>query len=85
MRTYDVAVTCKLSGKKLTKNFPYDEPESLEEGIEMDGEDKVIRTWLNERKTNFQDKMRKEMLKAMEKALLRKIKEAGLSLEDIEI
>ena len=85
MRTIKVSVTCKLAGKKFTREFDYDEPESLEEGIEMDGEEKLIKTWLNERKTNFQDKKRKEMLTAIEKAYLAKIKEAGLSLEDIEI
>lgn len=62
-KTIKVTVTAKIGGLKKTSTFDYSEPADFEEAIEMDGEDKAFKTYLNERKTNFQDQKRREMIK----------------------
>jgi len=63
MKSYEIEVKAKIGSMIIPKKVNYDEPEDFAEGIEMDGEDKAFKTYLNERKTNFMDKIRREILK----------------------
>ena len=47
----------------IPKKVNYDEPEDFAEAIEMDGETKAFKTFLNERKTNYMDTIRRDILK----------------------
>jgi len=79
MKTIKVSVKAKMGKLEKMQEFSYDEPENFEEAIEMDGEAKAMKTYLNERKTNFQDKKRREMLDAMTKGV------ADLAKENPEV
>ena len=62
MITEKVRVKAKIGALVIEKEYDYDRPEDFEEAIEMDGEAKALKTYLNERKTNFQDKKRKGII-----------------------
>ena len=80
MNTIKVSVKAKVGTLETTKEFDYKEPEDFAEAIEMDGETKAFKTFLNERKTNFQDKMRKQMVKDLTERIAAKMKELGMEL-----
>jgi hypothetical protein len=87
MRTIQVSVKAKLKGTDIenTQTFNYDEPDDFAEAIEMDGEKEAFKTFLNERKTNFQDKMRKKMEEAMGKKIAALIKNDAAIKEALNI
>lgn len=85
MKTYQITVKAKIGGLQLpNKEFSYEEPEDFEEGIEMDGEQKALKLYLNERKTQTMDKYRKKMVADFTKALgnlsADKLREFGLDI-----
>jgi hypothetical protein len=80
MRTIKVSVKAKVGKLEKTKEFDYDEPEDFAEAIEMDGEVKAFKTFLNERKTNFQDSMRKKMVDDITKKVMDKLKELDIEI-----
>ena len=62
---------------KVVWSGDYSYPENLEEAIEVDGEDKVMKVYLMERYTNFLDARRREATtNAIPKVLLDKVKDA---------
>ena len=78
-------INAKIGALSLpAKTMDYERPKDFEEAIEMDGEQKAFKTYLNERKTNFMDKERKKMIKAFSVALGKmnpdKLREAGLDI-----
>lgn len=80
MRIIKVDVKAKVGNIEKTQTFDYQEPEDFAEAIELDGEKEAFKIFLNERKTRFQDKMRKEMLSNLTKAIQKKLQELGISL-----
>jgi predicted ArsR family transcriptional regulator len=80
MRTIKVSVKAKVGKLEKTKEFDYDEPSDFAEAIEMDGEREAFKTFLNERKTNFQDKMRKKMVDDITKKVMDKLKELDIEI-----
>jgi len=80
MKTEKVKVTVKLGNIQKTESFDYEYPENFEEAIEMDSEAKAMKTYLNERKTNFQDKHRREMLSELTASIQKKLEELGIEL-----
>ena len=63
MKTYEIEVKAKIGSLVIPKKVNYNEPEDFAEAIEMDGETKAFKTFLNERKTNYMDKIRRDILK----------------------
>jgi len=59
--------------------YDYQEPEDFAEAIEMDGEATAFKVYLNERKTRFQDKMRKSMVEELTTDIQKKLEELGIS------
>jgi len=54
----------EVKAKKLViegSPFPYSYPESLEEALTADGEDKVYKLYIQQRKIRFMDSKRKEV------------------------
>lgn len=80
MKTEKVKVTVKLGNIQKTESFDYEYPENFEEAIEMDGETKAMKTYLNERKTNIQDKHRRKMLSELTASIQKKLEELGIEL-----
>ena len=80
MRTIKVSVKAKVGTLQTSKEFDYDEPSNFEDAIEMDTEKVAFKTYLNERKTNFQDKMRKQMVKDLTDKIAEKMAELGIEL-----
>jgi len=80
MKTEKVKVTVKLGNIQKTESFEYEYPENFEEAIEMDGETKAMKTYLNERKTNIQDKHRRKMLSELTASIQKKLEELGIEL-----
>ena len=80
MKKEMVKVTAKVGKIEKSKSFEYEYPENFEEAIEVDGESKAMKTYLNERKTNFQDKKRKEMVEQITKLIAEKFAEMGIEI-----
>ena len=80
MKTIKVSVKAKVGKLEKTASFDYDEPETLEEAIEADGKNDLFKTYLIKRKTNFQDKQRRDMVDKMTKAIQKKLEELGIEL-----
>jgi hypothetical protein len=84
MKTQKVRVVAKLGAIKLERQFDYEEPETLEEAVDMDGDSRVMSLYLNERKTTVQDKQRRKMLSAITKKIAEappeKLRELGLDI-----
>ena len=83
--TESVTINAKIGALSLpAKTMDYERPKDFEEAIEMDGETKAFKTYLNERKTNFMDKERKQMIKDFSSALGKispdKLREMGLQI-----
>jgi hypothetical protein len=85
MKTQKVRVVAKLGAIEVKRHFDYDEPETLEEAVDMDGDSKVMSLYLTERKTTFQNKQRRKMLSAITKKIAEappeKLQELGLDIE----
>ena len=75
-----VDVKCKFGKFEKTVIMDYTEPENFEEAIEMDGEKKAFSIYLNKRKTNHMDKIRKKEVTAMQETIMEKMKEMGIEL-----
>lgn len=60
MATTHQNVEIKSKGQLLGA-FEYVEPDSLAEGVQMDGEEKVFSLYKQKRKTNWMDAKRKEL------------------------
>ena len=74
------ATTGRGKDKKVLWSGEYHEPMDLEDGIAMDGEDTVIKTWKSERYTNFLDAKRREATtNSIPKELLGKVREVWKS------
>jgi len=58
MQTETVEIKSKGS---VLDTFEYDAPESLEEAIDVDTEEKVLKFYLMKRKSNFMDGKRREL------------------------
>ena len=80
MKTIKVSVKAKVGKLEKTKEFDYDEPETLEEAIEEDSKETLFKTYLIKRKTNFQDKQRKDLVDKMTKAIQKKLEELGIEI-----
>ena len=80
MKKIKVSVKAKVGSIEKTETYDYNEPDNLAEAIEVDTESKVFKTYLNKRKTNFQDEKRKDLVEALTNAILAKMKELGITL-----
>lgn len=85
MKKTTITVKAKIGKLALpSKEFDYEEPENLEEAVEIDKEPKIMKLYLNERKTQQMDKHRKKMVDTFTKALgemsAEKLKEFGLDI-----
>jgi len=78
MREMKVKVTTKVMGQEFTDYIDYTEPESLEEAVDIDGDDNVLKVYLVKRKTNFQDKARKAKTAEIEQKLAKLFKSGKL-------
>jgi len=81
MKTYEIQIKCKVGKFEKTVTSSYDEPEDWQEACKMDGsEKKAFSTYLNKRKTNEMDKIRKDEVKAMQEKIIAKMQELGIEL-----
>jgi len=58
MQTSHVEIKSK---GEIIGEFDYEFPDSLEEGLEVDGEEKVYNLYIQKRKINFMDAKRREL------------------------
>lgn len=83
MKTEDVSVKSKkveIEGSP----FPYEAPETMEEALAVDGEEKILSLYLQQRKIRFMDAKRKEVTGGgIPKTLLNMIKAKNLSEEKL--
>jgi len=80
MKKLTVDVKCKFGKFEKTVVMDYDEPEDFAEAIEVDGEKKAFSIYLNKRKTNHMDVIRKKTVSEMQETVLAKMKEMGIEL-----
>ena len=82
MKSIKVQVKAKVGTIVATKEFDYNEPESWDEAIELADGDEAgeFKRYLNERKTNFQDGHRKQMVTDLTKRIAAKMAELGITL-----
>ena len=70
MKKMQVSINGKDAlGRPFSIQKPYQEPENWKEACSMDTEQKAFKIFLNERKTNFQDKERKQELARINKQI----------------
>jgi len=76
MKTKDATVKVgKGDAQRTVWTGKYTYPETLEEAVEVDGEDKIMKVYLVKRYTNFLDvERRKAMTNAIPKVMLDKIR-----------
>jgi len=80
MKDLTIKIKCKVGKFEKTIEAPYQEPETWQEAIEMDTEPKAFATYLNKRKTNEMDKIRKKEVAKMQETLIAKMQELGIEL-----
>ena len=79
--TIIIKATSKMN-KAIKQEIPteYQWPETWQEAIEMDGsEAKAFKTYLDERKTNFMDKIRNKAVKSMDSKI------AEIIMNDVDL
>ena len=80
MKKETIEVKGKVGSIEIAGKYDYEYPESPEEGLEVDGEKRFMQLYQNERKTQFMDKCRKDLIKRATAKIAEKMKDMDLSL-----
>jgi hypothetical protein len=80
MKQEQITVKGKVGSIEIQGKYDYEYPESLEEGIDMDTDKKVMQLYQNERKTQYMDKCRKDLIKRATEKIAEQMKTMDLDL-----